>query len=98
MVLKKPFPATFYMPYKTENYALCFDCHNKDIALNQFTTKLTDFRNGDLNLHYLHVNKDPKGRSCTQAIRINTYAKRFHSALNGSFPLTTLRRILAAIA
>ncbi|PLX39959.1 MAG: cytochrome C [Deltaproteobacteria bacterium] len=64
MVLKKPFPATFYMPYKTENYALCFDCHNKDIALNQFTTKLTDFRNGDLNLHYLHVNKDPKGRSC----------------------------------
>ncbi|HEY6008599.1 MAG TPA: cytochrome c3 family protein [Geobacteraceae bacterium] len=63
-VLKKPFPPTFYMPYKTENYALCFDCHNKDIALNQFTTKLTDFRNGDNNLHFLHVNKDPKGRSC----------------------------------
>lgn len=63
-VLKKPFPPEFYMPYKTENYALCFDCHNKDIALNEFTTKLTDFRNGDRNLHFLHVNKDPKGRSC----------------------------------
>jgi predicted CXXCH cytochrome family protein len=63
-ILKKNFPSTFYMPYKTENYAMCFDCHNKDIAINQFTTKLTDFRNGDTNLHYLHVNKDPKGRSC----------------------------------
>ncbi len=62
-VLKKEFPSAFYMPYKTENYALCFDCHNKDIALNQFTTKLTDFRNGDTNLHFLHVNKE-KGRSC----------------------------------
>lgn len=62
-VLKKDFPATFYMPYKTENYAMCFDCHNKDIALTQFTTKLTDFRNGDTNMHFLHVNKE-KGRSC----------------------------------
>lgn len=62
-VLKKDFPASFYMAYKTENYALCFDCHNKDIALTQFTTKLTDFRNGDTNLHFLHVNKE-KGRSC----------------------------------
>jgi predicted CXXCH cytochrome family protein len=63
-VLKKAFPPQFYMPYRTENYALCFDCHNKDIALNEFTTKLTDFRNGDQNMHFLHVNKDPKGRSC----------------------------------
>ncbi len=63
-VLKKAFPPEFYMPYRTENYAICFDCHNKDIALNEFTTKLTDFRNGDQNLHFLHVNKDPKGRSC----------------------------------
>lgn len=63
-VLKKAFPPEFYMPYRTENYAICFDCHNKDIALNEFTTKLTDFRNGDQNMHFLHVNKDPKGRSC----------------------------------
>lgn len=62
-ILKKPFPAKFYMPYKTENYALCFDCHNKEIALDPFTEKLTNFRNGDNNLHYKHVNKQ-KGRSC----------------------------------
>lgn len=63
-VLKKAFPPEFYMPYRTDHYAICFDCHNKDIALNEFTTKLTDFRNGDHNMHFLHVNKDPKGRSC----------------------------------
>lgn len=26
--------------------------------------QLTNFRDGDLNLHYLHVNRDKKGRSC----------------------------------
>ena len=28
------------------------------------TTTLTDFRTGDLNLHYVHVNRKKKGRSC----------------------------------
>ena len=63
-VLVKFFPAEFYTPYAPEKYALCFECHNKDIALDEFTTTLTDFRNGDRNLHYLHVHKDRKGRSC----------------------------------
>jgi predicted CXXCH cytochrome family protein len=62
-ILRNYFPAEFYIPYKTENYAICFDCHNKDIALNAKTVQLTDFRNGDRNLHYIHVNKK-KGRSC----------------------------------
>ncbi len=63
MILKKAFPAEFYMPYATENYAMCFDCHNRDIALDKFTTTLTGFRNGDQNMHWLHVNRE-KGRSC----------------------------------
>ena len=28
------------------------------------TTDLTDFRNGSLNLHYIHVNKADRGRTC----------------------------------
>ena len=63
-LLKKYFPKEFYMPYNTENYAMCFECHNKDIALDDKTSTLTDFRNGEINLHYLHVNKEVKGRSC----------------------------------
>lgn len=63
-ILRKAFPESFYMPYKTENYAMCFECHNQTVALDSTTESLTDFRDGDRNLHFLHVNKDPKGRSC----------------------------------
>jgi predicted CXXCH cytochrome family protein len=63
-ILNNYFPAEFYIGYKTENYAVCFDCHNANIALNAKTGELTDFRNGDRNLHFVHVNKDKKGRSC----------------------------------
>lgn len=63
-ILKNYFPIEFYIPYKTENYAICFDCHNKDIALHAKTKELTGFRNGDRNLHFVHVNKEKKGRSC----------------------------------
>ena len=31
--------------------------------MEEFTTTLTGFRNGDKNLHYVHVNKNPKGRT-----------------------------------
>lgn len=63
-ILAKYFPEEFYNPYSTENYALCFGCHNKDIALDEKTKTLTAFRNGDKNLHYVHVNKPDHGRSC----------------------------------
>lgn len=70
-ILRKYFPEEFYSPYKTENYALCFECHNKTIALDPKTTKLTDFRDGDRNLHFVHVNKDPKGRSCRSCHQVH---------------------------
>jgi len=63
-ILMNDYPKKFYTPYKTEKYALCFGCHNQDIALDEFTTELTGFRNGDHNMHFVHVNKDPKGRTC----------------------------------
>lgn len=63
-ILKKYFPEEFYMPFDAENYAICFDCHNRDIATDMETTTLTDFRDGTSNLHFLHVNKEVKGRSC----------------------------------
>ncbi len=62
-LLIKYFPPQFYTDYKPENYDLCFSCHNKDIARTQFTDILTNFRDGQLNLHYKHVHRK-KGRSC----------------------------------
>jgi predicted CXXCH cytochrome family protein len=57
------FPNDFYFPYEVKNYAMCFGCHNQEVATEAFTETLTDFRNGDGNLHFLHVNRE-KGRSC----------------------------------
>ena len=63
-ILRNPYPPTFYKPFATENYNLCFSCHEKTIVLNPETTKLTNFRNGNMNLHFTHVNKPVKGRTC----------------------------------
>jgi predicted CXXCH cytochrome family protein len=62
-LLTREYPGAFYAPFKMENYALCFSCHEGQIVRDERTTTLTGFRNGDLNLHYVHVNKQ-KGRSC----------------------------------
>lgn len=76
--LRKDFPAEFYKAYATENYALCFQCHNQSIALNDKTNTLTDFRDGERNLHYLHVNKDVKGRSCKACHQVHASSQSKH--------------------
>ena len=62
-LLKKYFPTEFYTAYSPEKYAMCFECHNPDICKDEMTHELTNFRNGSVNLHFLHVNRK-KGRSC----------------------------------
>jgi len=63
-LLAKEYPPQFYAPFSIENYELCFSCHADSLVLAKRTTDLTDFRNGDINLHYLHVNKSRRGRTC----------------------------------
>ena len=63
-LLAKDYPPQFYAPFSKENYELCFSCHSENLVLTKETSDLTDFRNGDLNLHYLHVNKERRGRTC----------------------------------
>ena len=63
-LLVRYFPNNFYSEYQPDQYNLCFGCHNKDIARKKFTTTLTNFRDGQYNLHYFHVNMK-KGRTCT---------------------------------
>lgn len=63
-ILRAYFPPLFYAPYDAKNYALCFMCHEKTIAEEKYTTTLTGFRNGKQNLHYVHVHKKDKGRTC----------------------------------
>lgn len=65
--LKAEYPGEFYAPYSARTYSLCFSasCHKGlEKAFTEPRT-LTDtrFRNGNLNLHFRHVNKK-KGRTC----------------------------------
>jgi len=61
-MLKKPFPTKFYDKFDKGHY-ICFECHEPEKIQDEFTTTATNFRNGDKNMHFVHVNKE-KGRTC----------------------------------
>lgn len=63
-ILRRAYPPQFYAPFAKEQYALCFGCHEPTLALEPATQKLTNFRNGEKNLHFVHVNRPDKGRTC----------------------------------
>jgi len=63
-ILKHTYPEEFYTSFSQEQYELCFSCHQPSIVQDPKTTTLTGFRDNDRNLHYLHVNKKIKGRTC----------------------------------
>ena len=63
-LLKASYPEPFYAGFSEDNYRLCFMCHDSRAFLYERTSELTRFRNGDRNLHFLHVNKSSKGRVC----------------------------------
>lgn len=63
-LLFAPNPSDASMAYDPAEYAFCFSCHSDKITRERYTTTDTDFRNGRLNLHYLHVNKKTDGVTC----------------------------------
>jgi predicted CXXCH cytochrome family protein len=63
-LLVEPFPAEIFVRYDSEAYALCFSCHDRNLLGFPDTSFATGFRDGERNLHYLHVNKQKRGRSC----------------------------------
>lgn len=63
-LLTNEYPSNLYYPFNETIYALCFSCHDKQLVAEPETEVVTAFRNGTTNLHFLHVNRDTKGRSC----------------------------------
>ena len=78
--LKAAYPATPYAQYTESTYGLCFlaKCHKglEEVFIEPRTLSVTAFRNGNLNLHYRHVNKK-KGRTCI-VCHDNHYSKSPH--------------------
>ena len=62
-LLSEDFPQTMYCAFVPEKYELCWQCHDKALVEKKSTTEDTQFRNGETNLHFLHVDRE-KGRSC----------------------------------
>ena len=69
-LLVDQFPEEDYLPALTENFELCFLCHDTDLLNAQETEWGTGFRNGKKNLHWLHMNGD-KGRNCRMCHNIH---------------------------
>lgn len=62
-ILTADFPKAFYTSYDEKKYAICFQCHESDLARSETTSTRTNFRDGNRNLHFVHVNLE-KGRTC----------------------------------
>lgn len=64
-LLVRPYTQSFYQSFDSNAYALCLGCHKQELATEKTTTTATNFRNGDVNLHYLHITAPGEsGRSC----------------------------------
>ncbi len=63
-LLIKPYSTEIYVSYNDTEFQLCFTCHNRDLLRFPTTTYATGFRNGDKNLHYIHVNRKDRGKRC----------------------------------
>jgi len=83
LMLEENFPIGSYAKGVEATFQLCFDCHNTDLLNIEKTTTGTMFREADINLHYLHVNKE-KGRNCTTCHDL-------HAANNTQLIATTVK-------
>jgi len=62
-LLNSAFPEGQYAEATPENFDLCFTCHDAELMQAEVTSYATNFRNGEQNLHYLHIQGE-KGRNC----------------------------------
>ena len=74
-LLSAAYPATFYAPFEVKTYELCFSCHDEQLVTLEKTTTATRFRDGDRNLHFLHVNKPDRGRTCRACHEVHASQK-----------------------
>jgi predicted CXXCH cytochrome family protein len=76
-LLTEAYPADLYAPFEFERYELCFGCHLEELVEDESGTGLTGFRDGDRNLHWLHVNRT-KGRTCRVCHAVHASRRPFH--------------------
>jgi predicted CXXCH cytochrome family protein len=76
-LLAASYPSTFYAPFDVKSYEMCFGCHEEALVTAEKTTTATRFRDGDRNLHFLHVNKADRGRTCRACHEVHASSKTY---------------------
>lgn len=76
-LLIEDYPPEFYAPFTMDTFKLCFKCHIPDLVLKPAGRGLTQFRDGDKNLHFLHVNQE-KGRTCRACHEVHASKRPAH--------------------
>jgi predicted CXXCH cytochrome family protein len=78
----------FYQPYSDQAYELCFKCHSKELVKADIPEPQTRFRDGNRNLHAVHVvnpgGNAAQGRNCRACHSI--HASRVPQLINESVP------------
>jgi predicted CXXCH cytochrome family protein len=76
-LLVDAYPAGFYATFERDRYELCFRCHGEDRVCAVSGVGATGFREGDRNLHRVHVNR-AKGRTCRACHEVHASSRPFH--------------------
>jgi len=61
-LLRLKYPQKIYGEFSGGSYDLCFQCHDRQLVKDE-GGRFTEFRDGDINLHFAHVNRE-KSRAC----------------------------------
>jgi predicted CXXCH cytochrome family protein len=77
-LLVKNYPAMFYAPFDLGTYDLCFQCHLREMVLVKEGRGLTRFKDGNRNLHFVHVNQKTKGRTCRACHAVHASRNPLH--------------------
>ncbi|MGE3171062.1 MAG: cytochrome c3 family protein [Planctomycetota bacterium] len=78
MLVRHYEPEFYTQRFELAEFSLCFGCHEQERVLEKYTDKVTGFRQGDRNLHYVHVNRDRKGRTCRACHDVHGSQHPFH--------------------
>ncbi|MBM4107556.1 MAG: hypothetical protein FJ255_01880 [Phycisphaerae bacterium] len=76
-LLVQEYPPQFYAKFEIDNFKLCFQCHQAALVQSPSGAGLTEFRDGDRNLHHLHVNQE-KGRTCRACHEVHASKRPAH--------------------
>ncbi|MFA5970868.1 MAG: cytochrome c3 family protein [Lentimicrobiaceae bacterium] len=75
-LLISAFPKGNYAPAARDTFALCWECHDSDLLELANTDASTNFREGDKNLHYIHMT-GKKSRSCIMCHNMHASANMY---------------------